>query len=87
MGDISPEDFRRIENRIDSLTAAVTQLVRVEERQLNHAELIRQTTAAVEGLKTAQQATDKKLDSWINRGLGIWGLAALAWTVYTGVKP
>jgi ABC-type transporter Mla subunit MlaD len=87
MNPATSDDVRRIEARLESLTDAVTQLVRVEERQLNHAELIRQCVLKLETLSAAQTATDRKLDSWINRGIGVWGIAALIWTIYLGTKP
>lgn len=87
MEPATSEDLRRIESRIDALTSAVTQLVRVEERQLNHAELIRQTSAKLEAISVLQTATEKKLDSWINRGVGVWAIVVVGWTIYLGIRP
>lgn len=70
----SPE-ILRLEGKVDTLTEAITQLVLFEERQSVQALAL---TALTERVTTAEQ----KLDMWINRGIGVWGLAATIFAVY-----
>ena len=80
------ELFRRLESKVDNLTAAVLRLVVVEERQSVQgarigaleqnagamaAKIDAATTASVAGIS----GLDLKVERWINRGIGVWGLA------------
>lgn len=91
-------DLYRLETKVDALTGAVNRLVLFEERQAVQALAIAETArtlAVVEDKLTLRvdtledkllalvSATDKKLDMWINRGVGVW---ALAGTLFAGYK-
>lgn len=76
----------RLENKVDRLTEAITHLVRIEERQMTHGVRIGEIEDRVTTLETEHRATDGKVERWINRGIGLWALAALLWTVYLGMK-
>ena len=69
--------FLRLEAKVDKLTDAVMRLVVIEERQTAQAERI----GAVETKVTANDAAiikvDRKVDQWVNRGIGVW-LAAVS---------
>lgn len=78
--------LQRLENKVDKLTDAVTQLVRVEERQINHGVRIGEVENKVTLLQHGVLAVERKVDQWVNRGIGVWGVALLVWTVYLGLN-
>jgi hypothetical protein len=71
---MTPE-FIRLENKVDSLLEAVTKLVIYEERQSVQA-------LAIATLSSRTTAVEQKLDMWINRGVGVWALAASGLALY-----
>ena len=78
---MTDDDFRRLESKVDKLTDAVGKLILIEERQANQAVRI----GAVEAQLSVQEAmlhrTDRKIDQWINRGIGIWAAAAVVFSL------
>lgn len=68
-------DISRLENKVDTLTAAINKLVLVEERQSVQ-------SLAISSLTTRITVLEQKLDMWINRGVGVWALAATLFTAY-----
>jgi uncharacterized coiled-coil protein SlyX len=72
---VSTEDFNRLENKVDKLTDAVQRLILIEERQSTQGERIGkcETTLAVHTSSISK--LDKKVDQWVNRGLGVWAAA------------
>ena len=71
---MTPE-FLRLESKVDTLLEAVTKLVIYEERQSVQAK-------ALADLTIRTTTVEQKLDMWINRGMGVWALAAMALAVY-----
>ena len=69
------DPFRRLEQKVDDLTEAVTKLVLFEERQAVQA-------LAITSLSTRVSAAEQKLDMWVNRGIGVWALAVAALAAY-----
>ena len=69
--------FLRLEAKVDKLTDAVMRLVVIEERQTAQAERIGAVEAKVTAAETAIVKVDRRVDQWVNRGIGIW-LAAVA---------
>lgn len=72
---ISVVDFRRFEKKLDLLSDAIGKLVLVEERQSNQNMSIIELRKDIEANRLAIDKTDKLLQQWINRGIGVWGLA------------
>lgn len=66
---------------MDQLSDAVSKLILIEERQMTQAQRIHQVEMSQLEAQSAQRATDAKLEKWINRGVGIWFLAGLAFAV------
>lgn len=83
---MSPEMFERLENKIDKLSEAVSRLIVVEERQLNQGERLGRCEGAVESVRTFAESTDRKVDQWVNRGIGIWALAVTLFAIYQAFK-
>jgi len=75
--NISGSDLRRIEEKVDKLTEAVMRLVLVEERQANQGQRIGAVEQRVAVTETSIGKIDGKVDKWVNRGIGVWALAAV----------
>lgn len=80
-------DFRRLEDKVDRLTEAITQLVRVEERQLNQGQQLVVIDARLTKQDDRITDLDRSLSRWVNRGVGAWALAVTAWTIYLAFRP
>ena len=72
---MTDDDFKRLESKVDKLTEAVTRLVLVEERLSNQGERIGRVEQRVADNETQTQKLDRRLEMWVNRGIGVWGLA------------
>lgn len=72
---MTDDDFKRLEGKVDKLSDAVTKLVLVEERLSNQGERIGRVEQRVSATETVTQKLDRKVEMWINRGIGVWGLA------------
>jgi len=69
--------FLRLEAKVDKLTDAVMRLVVIEERQTAQAERMTTVEAKVTANDAAIIKVDRKVDQWVNRGIGVW-LAAVS---------
>jgi hypothetical protein len=74
-------DFLRLENKVDKLTDAVMRLVLIEERQTTQGERIGACEAKIAVNEAAIAKTEKKVDQWVNRGIGVWLAAMLLFTL------
>ena len=83
----------RLEEKVDSLTVAVSRLILFEERQANQALAIIENQKAIKEVSLMLSAridkvevrvgeTEIKLAMWINRGIGVWAFALTLFTVY-----
>jgi hypothetical protein len=75
------QDFQRLENKVDKLTDAVMRLVLIEERQTTQGERIGACEAKIQVNESAIAKTEKKVDQWVNRGIGVWLAAMLLFTL------
>jgi hypothetical protein len=75
------QDFQRLENKVDKLTDAVMRLVLIEERQTTQGERIGACEAKIAVNESAIVKTEKKVDQWVNRGIGVWLAAMLLFTI------
>lgn len=75
------DDFLRLEAKVDKLGEAVTKLVLVEERMANQGHRIGNVEQKLMGVSVRIDEIDKKVDQWLNRGIGVWGLAVAAFAV------
>jgi uncharacterized coiled-coil protein SlyX len=74
---MTDDDFRRLESKVDKLTDAVTRLILIEERQSSQGERIGKCESAIAVHDSAIHKTDRKVDMWINRGIGVWVAASI----------
>lgn len=72
---MSDDDFKRLESKVDRLSDAVQKLILVEERQANQGERIGKVEQRVANVEGQHNKLDTKVERWINRGIGVWGLA------------
>jgi hypothetical protein len=75
------QDFQRLENKVDKLTDAVMRLVLIEERQTTQGERIGACETKIAVNEAAIAKTDRKVDQWINRGVGVWLAAMVLFTL------
>jgi hypothetical protein len=69
--------FLRLEAKVDKLTDAVMRLVVIEERQTAQAERMTAVETKITANDVAIIKVDRKVDQWVNRGIGVW-LAAVS---------
>lgn len=72
---MTDDDFKRLEAKVDKLTDAVGKLILFEERQATQGERIGAIEMRCAAHDTSITKIDKKVDQWVNRGIGVWGLA------------
>lgn len=79
---ITQQDFERLEAKIDQMAAALIKLIIVEERQSTQGIRIGEAEKTMMALQVQYSLLDKKLDQWINRGIGLWAFALFSWAVF-----
>ena len=77
---MTDDDFRRLESKVDKLTDAVGKLILIEERQANQGVRISAVEAQLSVQDAMLQRVDRKVDQWVNRGVGIWAAAAIVFS-------
>ena len=78
---MTDDDFKRLENKVDKLTDAVGKLILFEERQANQGERIGSVEARCSVHETSISRVDRKVDQWVNRGIGVWSAAAVVFSI------
>ena len=78
---MTDDDFRRLESKVDKLTDAVGKLILFEERQANQGTRIGAVETQLGIHDAALQRTDRKIDQWVNRGMGVWAAAAVVFSI------
>ncbi len=80
---MTDDDFKRLENKVDKLTDAVGKLILFEERQATQGERIGNVEVKIGVHEMSLQRVDRKIDQWVNRGVGVWAAAAI---VYSAIQ-
>jgi hypothetical protein len=78
---MTDDDFRRLESKVDKLTDAVGKLILFEERQATQGERIGNVEVKIGIHDAALQRVDRKVDQWVNRGVGVWAAAAVVFAL------
>jgi len=78
---MTDDDFRRLESKVDKLTDAVGKLILFEERQATQGERIGTIETKIGVHEVHLQRIDKKVDQWVNRGVGVWAAAAVVFAL------
>ena len=84
---ISRQDFERVEKKIDEMAAAVVKLILVEERQTTQGKRIGDNETAIATLLVKFESLDKKLDQWVNRGIGVWAVVLILYALFSKFYP
>lgn len=74
-------DLARLEAKVDKLTDAVMRLIVIEERQSSQGERIGAAEQRLAAAETAIAKTDRTLAMWINRGIGVWAVAVVLFSI------
>lgn len=82
MPPIERTDLDRLEAKVDRLADAIEKLVLIEERQTTQGHRLGQLEQRLSAAEKAQDATDRKVDTWINRGIGVWAVVAAAFAAF-----
>lgn len=72
---MTDDDFHRLEGKVDKLSDAIQKLILFEERQVNQGERIGAVEQRVSAVEASTSKIDRKVEMWVNRGIGVWGLA------------
>ena len=72
---MTDDDFKRLESKVDKLSDAIQRLILIEERQSSQGERIGKVEQRVANVEGQHNKLDTKVERWINRGIGVWGLA------------
>ena len=78
---MNDDDFRRLESKVDKLTDAVGKLILFEERQATQGERIGNIEIKLGIHDASLQRIDRKIDQWVNRGMGVWAAAAVVFSL------
>jgi hypothetical protein len=78
---MTDDDFKRLESKVDKLTDAVGKLILLEERQANQGARIGAVEAQLSVQDAMLQRVDRKVDQWVNRGVGIWAAVAVVFSL------
>ena len=78
---MTDDDFKRLEAKVDKLTDAVGKLILFEERQTNQGDRIGAVEAKCSVHDTSINRIDRKVDQWVNRGIGVWAAAAMVFAL------
>lgn len=66
---------------MDKLTDAVQRLILIEERQSTQGERIGKCESLLAVHDVQILKLDKKLDMWVNRGIGVWSVAVVLFAI------
>jgi hypothetical protein len=78
---MTDDDFRRLESKVDKLTDAVGKLILFEERQATQGLRLGGVETKLGIQEVHLQRIDKKVDQWVNRGVGVWAAAAIVYSL------
>ena len=78
-GSVSEYDLAKLEKKIDRITQALDNLIRLEERFALQGTRIGDLEKEVVANKANISAIEKKVEQWINRGIGVWAFASFIW--------
>lgn len=84
---ISEDRADRIEAKIDTLTTAVNRLALIDERQIEAGKRMGQLEDRVAKTEEKVNMINAKVDTWINRGIGVWAAVGLLFALYKTFEP
>jgi glucose-6-phosphate isomerase len=86
--DTTQLGLARLERKVDKIAAILNKFILVEERQSIQREEIDELAKDIKALVARVEANERKIDKWINLGVGGWTVIIVLWSIYTVVyKP
>jgi hypothetical protein len=86
--DATQLGLARLERKVDKIATILNKFVIFEERQANQREELDGIHDSVRALVTRVESLERKVDKWINFGVGGWTVIIILWAIYTNVlKP
>ncbi len=85
MNDIARADFERLEEKVDRLTDCLSKLLLIEERQSTQGERIGKVEQRITVAESDLIKNDRKVDQWVNRGIGIWAFVVVLFALYKSI--
>jgi hypothetical protein len=86
--DATQVGLARLERKVDKITTILNKFILFEERQANQREEIDGVHESIRALVTRVDVIERKVDKWINLGVGGWTVIIVLWSIYTVVyKP
>jgi hypothetical protein len=87
MATMSDERADKIEAKVDVLIIAVNKLALIDERQIEAGKRMGAVEDRIAKAEVKIDNVDRRVDKWINRGIGIWGVVGFLFAVYQTFKP
>lgn len=84
---ISEERADKLEAKVDVLIIAVNRLALIDERQIEAGKRMGIVEDRIAKNEEKADQIDRKVDKWINRGIGIWGVVGFLFLVYQTFAP
>lgn len=81
MQPATKEDVIRLEETVRDLASAVKQMILIDERQKVQGERIGKLEKDNAALTKEVELLQRKVDSWINRGIGAWAVVVILATI------
>ena len=84
---VDSSDFIRLERKVDKLIESLGKLLIVEDRQIAQSARITELEKDLAVAKKQADDVEKKVEQWINRGIGAWFIAGLVWAFVQLILP
>lgn len=84
---ISEDRADKLELKLDRIIETLGKLTVLEERQIESGRRMGALEDRVAKAEVKVDNTDKKVDTWIQRGIGAWALVSTLFVLYQTVSP
>ncbi len=78
---MTPDDFKRLETKVDKIAEALVTLARIDERQFAASKELGVVWQRLEAAERGLAAEKARLDMWIQRGVGAWAVISGAFAI------
>lgn len=79
---VTRTDIERLEKKLDKVSNSIEAFIRMEERQNTHAERLGKLEVSLTAAFERITLMERNLDRWVTRGITVWVLAGLLFTVF-----
>lgn len=81
--DTTQLGLARLERKVDKITSILSKFILVEERQSNQRAELDELAKDVKAITVRIERIERKVDKWVNFGVGGWAVITCAWAIYT----